>query len=225
MRAKLLPGSLIVLAILLAPLGIFAQARSYHYASISDDITVERNASIQVAEMQTYDFSGVYHEGFRSIPHRLLSAITDISVRDADTGREFQYSSHSLDKNDPASWGKYTVYEQDGATNIEWYFDSANATSTYERSFVVSYTAHGAVSFYSDHDELYWNLFTNYSVSVDKAEATIHIAAPIQNPQLAIYTTTTHPSTQDRPDDHTYHFTVSNIAPYEAVTFAAGWQK
>lgn len=222
MRVRVI-GSLALLFALL-PCAAFAQARSYHYALISDDITIERNASIAIDETQTYVFDGVYHTGFRSIPHRSLSAITDVTVRDA-SGQIYTYSSSRLDKNDPKSWGKYDVYDKDGNTNIEWYFDPGNATSTYERTWIISYVVHGAVSFYSDHDELYWNLFTDYDVPVDVAEARIRVPAPIEHPEITIYSTTDHPHVKDMPDDRTYHFLVRDVAPGEAVTFAAAWQK
>ncbi|MDQ5955305.1 MAG: hypothetical protein QG621_308, partial [Patescibacteria group bacterium] len=195
--------------------------RSYHYTNFAETITVHKDTSIRVEEEQTYQFVGTYHLGYRSIPHKALDAITDVTVVDGETGKAFAFSRSKLSKDDPSSWGKYTVYEQNGETIVEWYYDLSNTT----HRFIVSYTVHGALAFYKDHDELYWNVFTNYTVPVDRVEVTVMLPGPVVQPSTSFYTSSNHQYTAEQPTDSTYYFEATNIAPNESVTFAVGWQK
>jgi uncharacterized membrane protein len=212
-------AALLSLALLLLPLVSHAQARSYHYASIESAYDVRQDSTVAVQETQTYDFVGAYHVGWRSIPHDKITAITDVSV--SDGGKELAYSSSRLDKDDPSSWGKYTVFDDNGATNIEWYYNLANTKHT----FMLSYVVHGALAFYKDYDELYWNIFTDYDVPVDSVVATVHVPGSITTPQSTLYTTGTHDYESHMQDNSTFFFSAKDIAPQESVTFAAGWQK
>jgi len=205
---------------------VFAQtesSRSYTYERIAATFTLHTDASMSVEEIQTYRFIGEYHQGWRDIPH---SGYDDISVRgvvDVDTGELYTYSSSRLEKTDPASWGKYTTFIQDGATVIEWYY---NAKDT-DKTFVLSYDVTGVVGFYPDHDELYWNLFTDYDVPVHIAEATVILPTEAS---LASLTTMAYVSggTLERArvvDGRTINYIFRELAPNADVTIAPGWQK
>src|SRR5262245_2402154 len=98
------------LFLLLSAIALAQAGRSYHYASIEANYTVNRDTTVSVKEQETYAFAGEYHLGWRSIPHKALDAITDISVIDEETGQPLTYSSSRLNKDDASSWGKYTVY-------------------------------------------------------------------------------------------------------------------
>lgn len=195
--------------------------RSYHYTNFAETVTVHKDTTIRVEEEQTYQFVGTYHLGYRSIPHKALDAITDVTVVDGETGKAFALSRLKLSKDDPSSWGKYTVYEQNGETIVEWYYDLSNTT----HRFIISYTVHGALAFYKDHDELYWNIFTDYNVPVDRVEVTIQLPGAITQQAKSLYTSGSHEYTAEQPNESTFHFVTTGIAPNEAVTFAVGWQK
>lgn len=209
---------------LFAPALIFAQeARSYYYEKIAVDIAVNRDASISVEESLTYNFSGFYHQGYRSISQEGVSAITDISVIDGETLEPLQYSFRRLDKTDPSSWGRYTTYTENGATVIEWYYDLDSAAE--RRTWLIRYIAHGAIAFYETHDELYWNVFTDYEVPVATIEAIVRLPEPVTRPQSSFYREQDIGYVADRPDDKTFRFLSSDAAPREDVTIAVGWQK
>lgn len=195
--------------------------RSYHYTNFAETVTVSKDTTIRVEENQEYQFVGTYHLGYRSIPHTALDAITDVTVVDGETGQPYSFSSSKLSKDDPSSWGKYTVYEENDQTIIEWYYDLSNTT----HRFIVSYTVHGALAFYKDHDELYWNVFTNYSVPVDRVEVWVRLPGAITQPTKSWYTSGNHEYISEQPNESAFHFVTTDIAPNEAVTFAVGWQK
>ncbi len=219
-----LVGSFFALALLLVPFFSFAQAsREYHYLDINTSVDVRKDTTIKVQEEQLYTYTGTYHQGWRSIPHKDLGAITDVEVQDGETHASLQYSDSRLDKEDPASWGKYTVFKDNGATNIEWYYNVTDTT----HKWVIEYVVHGALGFYNDHDELYWNLFTDYSVSVDHVEASITLPGEVTTPSASFYTTGNHTYQSSVPTatSSTFTFAASTIAPNESVTFAVGWQR
>ena len=195
--------------------------RAYFYEKISGTFTINTDTTVDVVEEQRYNYHGLYHLGWRDIPHKGVDAITDVVVLDGDTNKPLQYSRSRLNKESPSSWGKYTVFEEDGATNIEWYYDLADTSHLW----ILSYTLHGALAFYDDHDELYWNLFTDYTVPVDLVEATITLPGGVTTPSSSFYTSSTHEYVADRPSDSTYHFSTTDVIPRESITFAVGWQK
>ncbi len=212
--------------LLLFPLFTLAQTdRSYYYDSIVYNFEVNPDTTVQVEEVQTYAFNGVYHQAVRTIPHKGVSLIDNIQVFDGATGEPLTYSNSRLDKNDPASWGYYTTYRENGQTYIEWYYSTEGDLNPASHSWVLRYTLHGAISFYKDHDELYWNLFTSYDVPVGRVEATVRLPGVNTLNTASFYTTSNLPHTVAQPDDRTYQFVVENIPSQEDVTFAAGWQK
>lgn len=200
-----------------------AEERSYHYNSIKTTLTVQPDSTVDVVEEQTYSFVGSYHLGWRGIADKGIGAITDIYVTDQD-GKPLSYTSSRLNKEDPSSWNKYTVYEEDNVTNIEWYYNLGGAP-TATHTWTLHYTVHGALGFYKDHDELYWNLFTSYTVPVDFTEATITLPSAVTTPSQSMYLSVEHPKVTSQPTDKTFYFSASNIGANEAVTIAAGWQK
>ncbi len=217
---------LLGLSFLLLPAFSFAQTnKSYHYGSINYVYDVRTDTTVGVEERQTYQFTGTYHQADRTIPHKALDAITDISVVDAETGALLTYSSSKLDKTSANNWGKYTVYENGGETYIEWYYDLSKTSDPSKHTWILRYTIHGALAFYKDHDELYWNLFTDYAVPVDAVDVTIRLPGDVTLPTASFYTTNNHEYVSDKPDAKSFHFKTSNIAPQESVTFAVGWQK
>ena len=218
----LLVGSVVIIV---SSVTVYAQdVRSYFYQDITQNIQVHTNASIHVDEIQTYDFTGEYHLGYRSILHKDIGAITNITVTDQLTGEAYTYSYSKLDKANPYSWGKYTTYEQNGSTIIEWYYDLGSNPHNIH-AWKLSYTVHGAVGFYSDHDQLYWNMFTDYNVPISNVQAHIELPQTIISQSQSFYTTKSHVSSVYGLEGRTFYFSSTHIFPHESVTIAAGWQK
>lgn len=206
-----------------------AEARSYYYEAIFYDIDIHADTSVTVAEHQIYQFDGVYHQGWRSIPHHKIDAITDVSVVDGESRIPFSYSASRLPKEDPTSWGKYTTWEEDGATNIEWYFNDERLLegTPVQHTFSLYYTVHGALSFYDTHDELYWNLFTDFEVPVQGVYTDVITPGVITEPQSRWYVENepTHHTFIERTGENSFRFTGALFAPGEDATIALGWQK
>ncbi len=200
-------------------------ARAYHYDSIGVEILVHKDTTFDVEEKQVFNYTGEYHKGWRSIPIQGLDAITNIQVIDGATGSPLEYSEDVLEKTDPASWSKFTTYRKDGAQNIEWYYDMKDTT----HEWIIRYTVHGGLAFYKDHDELYWNLFTDYDASVNKVSARVDLP---EAPGEGALTESFYSSSEDpaqnlvaRHDAGSFYFSAENIAAQQKLTIAPGWPK
>lgn len=212
-----------LVALLVFPGLVFAQAKSYSYEAINFDIAVNQDSTFDVVERQIFDYRGSFHAATRDIPLRLVGSIINVSVIDGTTGEPLQFSAKRLDKLDPSSWGKYTRYRSGGVEHIEWYYDLTDTV----HEWVIRYQVHGGLSFYRDHDELYWNLFTDYQVPVGRVEA--RIILPVNNfaiSQLRAtpYASSVTPSLQIL-DNRTFNFLAFNLPPREKLTIAVGWPK
>jgi len=158
------------------------------------------------------------------MPFNKIDAVTNVAVIDAATDEHLAFSSSRLDKTNPSSWNKYTTWSSGGEEHIEWYYNLAQSSDQTRHTWILSYKVHGALAFYKDHDELYWNLFTNYSVPVDHVTAEITLPGNVTAPQSSFYTTANH-QYQSSHTGRQFTFSVDTIAPEESVTFAVGWQK
>ena len=217
--------SLLAAIILLSPATLLAQeARSYLYDSISVIYTVNTDSTVSVEEKLGYVFSGEYHHGWRTLSLKGADDITDIAIFDAD-GRPLKYVSDELNKTDPSSWGKYTVTKDSGARNVIWYYDARDE----KRTWIISYTLHGAIRFLDDRDELYWNAVADYDVPVESVSVKVHIPALTESGKKILTVKEYPPSGVAttppvmKPDRAT--FSAMGIPPKSAYTIAVGWPK
>ncbi|MDO8565791.1 MAG: DUF2207 domain-containing protein [Candidatus Moranbacteria bacterium] len=199
-------------------------ARNYSYDAIDYTIHVNQDTTVDVTETQTYNFIGEYHQGWRNIPKKGIDDLTDVSVVDKTIGRSLTYSATRLVKTDPASWGKYTTFFENGEYIIEWYYNARDTTNTWK----LRYRLHGAIGFYKDHDELYWNLFTAYQVPIGKIDVDVILPNIVSADDLkeTLYVNNlvrgNHSATHS---DGNFHFFANDILPGGIVTIAPGWPK
>lgn len=200
-----------------------AYAKSYSYTSISQDIQINQDTTFDVQETQTYNFEGEFHKGWRSIPFNKIDDIQNIRVLDKNTGSSLEYSSKQLDPLDPESVGKYTFKKNAGVMEIEWYFNANNEI----RSWVISYTVIGGLSFYKDHDELYWNIFTDYDTSVGSSQVRITLPKKVSIEDLKIteYLSGGDFSSSEVIDGKTANAQALQLDPQAKFTIAFGWPK
>lgn len=208
--------------------GAQGDVRAYWYDRIDISAEMHADTTVSITERQTFVYEGEYHKGWRSIPLEKIGRITDILVIDGETGAPLSYSSRTLEKTDPASWGKFTFHEENGAMNIEWYYDLRDTSHLW----TIAYTVHGGMSFFDDHDEFYWNLFTDYEVPVNEVSAIVTLPSSVSDIATlshSFYSSALRDRGQDLVsgvrDNQTFFFTGANIAPRQALTIAVGWPK
>ncbi len=101
----------------------------------------DRQGTLKVTETIDVNFSDQNHGILRAIPdhykkHRLQMDVGDIKVDD---------------KNSP-----WTSYTSNGNTVLK--IGDANKTLTGQHRYSINYTLHNVITFYGDHDELYWDV-------------------------------------------------------------------
>lgn len=227
MFKKYLIGLYTLGALCLLGIPQISNAKSYYHPEIDFKIQINKDTTFEVLETQTFYFEGEYHQGWRRIPFNKFSDISDMTVMDAQTGQFYTYSKSKLNKLDPTSWGKYTTYIQKGEQYIEWYFNAINEV----RTFTLGYKIHGGIAFYEDHDELYWNLITDYDVDIGKISVYVYLpdgTQTIDQLKSSIYVAgLPNDSTSIKRiiDNKTFYFEATEALPNAKVTIAPGWPK
>ena len=157
-------------------------AKSYVYEDIDVDIFIQKDTTLRVEEMQTYRFEGEFHKGWRSVSLKDIDTLQDIVVLDAQTRQPLKFVAGSLEPMDPHSWGKYTYKKDFDSVNIEWYYNALDE----KKSWIIAYTVVGGISFYKDFNEVYWNVFTDYQVLVERARVTLYLPEKVEKNRLLI---------------------------------------
>lgn len=129
-------------------------------------ITVQKDGVVQITEKIEYDFEDVYKHGiYREIPRIKKNSegkeyeltITLQSVKD-EKGNSYNYSQ---------SW-------VDNKLSIK--IGDADRTITGLHTYIINYTVGGALTYFSDHDELYWNITgTDWLVNQENVNGTVRL--------------------------------------------------
>lgn len=183
--------------------------KSYFYKEINTEISINEDTTFDVVETQTFSFKGNFHNAFRVIPLDKVDAITDIQVIDASSGNSIEFNA----------------FREDGEQRIEWSFDITDA----DHSWILKYKVHGGLGFYKDHDELYWNLLTDYTVPVERVRASVSLPSSVNIDDLSAQFY----SNENEVESITHSISPEGIFLYEAegirsgadLTIAAGWPK
>ncbi|MEI7513242.1 MAG: DUF2207 domain-containing protein, partial [bacterium] len=201
--------------------------KGYFYKNFDVNITVDRDSSFIVEEKQLYSYQGRFNMGYRNIPLKDVSDITDVQVIDGETGKPLEYSSKALEKYNAASWGSYTFYKKNGEMIIEWYYNLENT----DHLWILKYKVYGGIGYFNDHDEVYWNIFTNYDVPIQSSLVNINLPPnnfTASDLKATAYTTlpTNNPKNWNRDSDQMFqYFTAGPFEPKESFTVALGWPK
>lgn len=132
--------------------------------SFQSSIVINNDGTIDVVETIEYDFSSNERRGIlRNIPFikenkdrkKYKLDVKVNSVQD-ENGKKYEYKTTSEDE------------------NIEIRAGNVNKFLTGVHTYVISYTVKGALTYFSDHDELYWNATGNeWNVPIAKSSATV----------------------------------------------------
>src|SRR3989344_3060885 len=157
-----------VLILLLIPF-IFAVSVSAaeQIRNFDSKISINKDGTINVEERIAYDFGFLSKHGiYRNIPFiktnkegkKLKLEFSNFSVND-EAGKKYQYSKSVAD----------------GKINIK--IGDPDRTITGMHTYLISYKVSGALTYFSDHDELYWNATGN-----DWTVPIVHFTSGVQLP-------------------------------------------
>ncbi len=174
-RLRLAIG-LALLAVLLLPLAgapVYADANDFVVNSFKADYTLtnkDPQGELHINERIRVNFSAANHGILRAIPtsykkHRLQITINSV-------------------KSDSGAPAEYTTYGDHGNKVLK--IGNPDKTVTGYQEYTIDYTVHNVISFYKDHDELYWDINGDqWSQQIDKVELMLHLPQDARAPTAA----------------------------------------
>jgi len=150
----------------LLSLFIASSVRAEEIKNFKSVININKDGTIDVQETIAYDFGELDRHGiFRTIPYittnksgkKFVLGFNDISVTD-ERGKNDQYSQSKIGE------------------NFQLKIGDPDRTITGLHNYIINYRVSGALTYFSDHDELYWNITGNdWGVWINSAETEINL--------------------------------------------------
>lgn len=193
-----------------------AQTKEYSYDSIEVKIEINQDSTFKVFEKQTYRLNGSFGYFYRDIQLKDLDHLSDIKVYD-NKGRE-------LTKDE------YELSYQNGARHIQWNFPRQNFNNQL-KSWTIEYIVHGALKFFEDYDELYWNaIFADREVIVQKSEIQVILPEKIEKKSIQAWAylgkaKEKYQTNNYQIEDGQVRFWEDNILPGQFLTISVIWPK
>ncbi len=135
--------------------------------SFDSNILVNKDGTIDVKETIVYDFGDLYKHGiYRNIPY----------IKTNKDGKKYRMDVQGMSVLDEkGNWYKYEIIGSDD--QLEFKIGDPNKTITGLHSYVISYKVSGALTYFSEHDELYWNC-TGNEWTIPISQVTCQVTLP-----------------------------------------------
>ncbi len=135
--------------------------------NFNTQIFINKDGTINITEKIVYDFGFEKHHGiFRTIPF----------IKKNKEGKKYLLEFKEIkvvdENNNP-----YSFQQTKDGENLKLKIGDPNKTITGIHTYIISYKFLGAISYFSDHDELYWNI-TGNDWLVPISEASVNIFLP-----------------------------------------------
>lgn len=143
----------------------------------SATININKNGTIRVEEKIVYDFGSQQRHGiFREIPF----------IKKNQEGKKYRLEFSDFKVVDEAGAPHLFKKIQEGE-KIKIKIGDPNKTVSGIQTYIISYQVAGALSYFSDHDELYWNVTgNNWQAPIEKTSTSVVLPALIDQNQLKI---------------------------------------
>lgn len=183
-------------------------------------IAINKDGSIAVTEIIKYYFDTYKHGIYRNIPFTKY-----------DKGKRYDLQFEFQPVTD-ASGKTYRVKKYRQGEQWVLQIGDPNTTLTGEHTYVISYTAKGALGYFQDHDELYWNTTgIGWDIPIQFAHTTITLPENLDESKikLACYTgefnSTRHNCTGESNGQTTTIHTTLFLNNNEGLTVVVGFPK
>lgn len=142
-----------------------AQTNDFEIKSFHADLIVNEDGTLDVLETIQVNFNTERRGIFREIPRTYqLDEKKDIRVEVTVNG-VYDENGHPLEYVDTGYYSEVNLR----IGNAEVYL-------TGPQTYVINYTVHAPYLYFSDHDELYWNVTgTDWEVPIERSSATIYL--------------------------------------------------
>lgn len=201
-----------------------ASVRAEEIREFHQDMTINADGTVSVTEKIGYDFRNLSRHGiYRTIPEtktnadgkKFILTLTDFSVTD-EKGSAYHFSTSR-------THGERTLKIGD-----------ADVTITGKKQYDILYSVGGALTYFSDHDELYWNVTGNgweVPISAVKSQITLPARVNKDDLRLACFTGNAGSTAADctvtfDPNSKTVQFqSTRSLDAYEGFTIVVGFPK
>jgi len=202
-------------------LGWLASAAAWEIEQFDAIIRVQPDSSLEITERIVADFRDDPHHGiFRTVPvyyrdkygNALALRLQVVSVTDG-TGQHHNFVESST--------GRYHKLK----------IGDAGTLVTGLVSYSITYRVDRAVTFFDDHDELYWNATGNeWPVAIRHTSTTVVLPRAASRPINGLAFTGVNGATTGNTDieaatDHVQYQARNTLRPLEGLTIVAGWDK
>ena len=161
--------------------GIFEKVFAEEIKEFSSKIYINKEGTIDVEETIVYDFGALGRHGiFREIPF----------IKKNQEGKKYVLEFKNFKVVDEKGLSYRFVKSKQGG-KIKLKIGDPNKTITGSHTYIISYQVAGALTYFSDHDELYWNVTGNdWLVGINSVETNVFLSEKIDENQIksACYT-------------------------------------
>lgn len=192
-----------------------AHAQEEKITSFDASYSIQDDGSVDVVEKITYDFGSAYKHGiYRTIPF----------VKTNNEGKKFKMDISNISVTDE-DYQDLQFSKTQTSSDITLKIGDPNTTINGEHMYVISYRVRGALTYFSDHDEFYWNVTGNgWQVPIDEATSTVGFAndknASLESVCFSGPTGETAQNCEVLNQANSTTSSVHQLLPYEGLTIA-----
>jgi uncharacterized membrane protein len=167
---------LIIIASMIFGLGLASPAQAQEKIdSFKVEIKLAEDASLRVTERIVYDFGteskhGIYRDlpiSYRNDYGSFNLRLSDLSVKD-EKGEPYTFSAKKTGK------------------NLRLQIGDAGSFIGGIKTYIIGYRADRAINFFTDHDELYWNVVGDaWTVGIEETEGRVLLPKAVESASLA----------------------------------------
>lgn len=185
-------------------------------SNYSTFIQVNKDATLKITESLDYDYESTYKHGIiRYIPFTIKNI----------NGKKYTLDISNISVTSTTQTPTNTNIYKEGE-DIVIKIGDKNTTITGLHNYTISYIVKGAIRYFSDHDEVYWNAIgTKWNVPITNASVKIIDNLP-NNPKnnpLCFKGVDGSNSPCEKVQDNS--FTTTNLNAYEGITIAQSYPK
>ena len=219
-KFKLIFISIIIVTILLPFSSVLAQNEKINKFDVS--ITINSDSSIIVTENIAYDFGPQNRHGiYRDIPIRYKTEkgiykldFRVLSVVD-ETGSKYKYDTSTKGDFISIKIGDPDIYV------------------TGENIYIITYEMGGALNYFDEHDELYWNVTgNNWKINIHNASCKVILPQKVKSDDINLTCYTGKIGSREKncrseisSETETYFASTKTLLPGEGLTIVLGWPK
>jgi len=204
----------------IAPRVSYADVDDFTVTSFTADDTLtntDPQGELHIVEHISVDFDDQDHGILRAIP-------------DSYKGHRLQLHVNAVTSSSGAP-SSYTTYSQNGNTVLR--IGDPNTTVTGNQEYTIDYTVRNVITFYNDHDELYWNINGDqWDEPFDDVQVTLHLPGGLKLSNnkpvcyAGAYGSTAQQCFVERPNAQTITAQTTNgLSADQTLSLVAGFQK